>query len=906
MPFESLSFRHSWRPYQQRVLNAIDDHLDDKRLHVVAAPGAGKTTLGLEVFRRLKKPTLVLSPTRVIRDQWIDRLSDFSDAQDLLSLPWVSKNINAPAVLTSVTYQSIHHQLGETLKADFSSDSENPSIEETDGAEISELEEEVTNDELDRFIATLKRSSIGVIILDEAHHLRSEWWRALDKVCESIPDIILVSLTATPPYDSQDAQWQRYEQLCGPIDEEISIPELVKAGTLCPHQDYIWAVDAGTTEKQKIAEYDQRVISLCNTLIADASFEEIVLSHPWISKQYSDSEIIKFPKLTIALLAFLKHKQLTLPEGLLTALDLSPEDVPALSRHWWQVLVETVLFSNSFELSDEKKEYASQLKKQLRATELLHKRELSLEHSRRLERSLSQSAEKVNGCIDIHTLEFEQRGETLRQVMLVDYIRDEALVSGMKTGSLTLGAWPIFRGLTKRSPVPNKLGLLTGRLSLIPGCLSEKFLQFVDKEKFELEIFAPDSEYLKVTGPLNQQTIAFTQLLMQGDIFTLVGTRSLLGEGWDAPVINSLILASSVGSYMLTNQMRGRAIRIDKLNPDKISSIWHLVAVDEKSFYSGWSDFFDLRKRFNTFVGLSEKVLTIESGFERMNSSVFKQLQNPATMPRIKANNRQMKSRYAKFQDLSARWQAALTLDESARVVPSVNTETVPSIKTYHVKNTLKYLLGQIAAAIFIGINIVLQAHVGYPPVLMLLLLLAVVGGMLYKLPQTIAAVRILLKHLPPDGSLKQIGLALAESLCSAGLIETSFRRMKVNVTKGYDGTYYLALWGSTFYESSLFADCLAEILAPIESPRYLVIREGEIYGMKRDDYHAIPLKLAIKKELATLFYKSWCKYVGPSELIYTRTEEGRARLIKARMKAYSSVFSREVKRQDRWQSGGW
>ena len=46
MPFDSLKFRYSWRPYQQRVLDSIDQHLDDDRLHVVAAPGAGKTTVG--------------------------------------------------------------------------------------------------------------------------------------------------------------------------------------------------------------------------------------------------------------------------------------------------------------------------------------------------------------------------------------------------------------------------------------------------------------------------------------------------------------------------------------------------------------------------------------------------------------------------------------------------------------------------------------------------------------------------------------------------------------------------------------------------------------------------------------------------------------------------------------------
>jgi superfamily II DNA or RNA helicase len=96
MPFETLNFRYPWRPSQQRVLDAIDSHLSDNRLHVVAAPGAGKTSLGLEIFRRLRKATLVLSPTRVIRDQWIERLSDYCDTSADETLPWISRDLHAP------------------------------------------------------------------------------------------------------------------------------------------------------------------------------------------------------------------------------------------------------------------------------------------------------------------------------------------------------------------------------------------------------------------------------------------------------------------------------------------------------------------------------------------------------------------------------------------------------------------------------------------------------------------------------------------------------------------------------------------------------------------------------------------------------------------------------------------
>jgi hypothetical protein len=150
---------------------------------------------------------------------------------------------------------------------------------------------------------------------------------------------------------------------------------------------------------------------------------------------------------------------------------------------------------------------------------------------------------------------------------------------------------------------------------------------------------------------------------------------------------------------------------------------------------------------------------------------------------------------------------------------------------------------------------------------------------------------------------LKQIGEALVHALCQAGFIETSIRRMKVKCSEYCDGTFSLALSGSTFYESSLFADCLAEILGPIDKPRYMVVREGTVFGLSRDDYHAVPIKLAAKKDTAMIFYKAWCRYVCPSELIYTRDDEGRKRLVKAKMKAFSSTFESQVKRQDRWQS---
>ena len=95
-----------------------------------------------------------------------------------------------------------------------------------------------------------------------------------------------------------------------------------------------------------------------------------------------------------------------------------------------------------------------------------------------------------------------------------------------------------------------------------------------------------------------------------------------------------------------------------------------------------------------------------------------------------------------------------------------------------------------------------------------------------------------------------------------------------------------------------MFSDALAEVVSPIDSPRYLIRRKGS-HG--RSDYHAVPLKLALNKGSAEVFLKNWVHYVGPAELIYTRTAEGRNILAKSRLKAFSSAFAREVRREDQW-----
>ena len=61
-----LKFKYTWRKYQARVLENTKEYVADGKVHIVAAPGSGKTTLGIELIARMRENTLVLAPSVTI------------------------------------------------------------------------------------------------------------------------------------------------------------------------------------------------------------------------------------------------------------------------------------------------------------------------------------------------------------------------------------------------------------------------------------------------------------------------------------------------------------------------------------------------------------------------------------------------------------------------------------------------------------------------------------------------------------------------------------------------------------------------------------------------------------------------------------------------------------------------
>ena len=78
--FGNIRFSGTLRPSQVAAVSVIKPQLDlnEKRLHIVAPPGSGKTVLGLYVWSDLVRvPALVLSPNSAIQAQWAARTSLF-------------------------------------------------------------------------------------------------------------------------------------------------------------------------------------------------------------------------------------------------------------------------------------------------------------------------------------------------------------------------------------------------------------------------------------------------------------------------------------------------------------------------------------------------------------------------------------------------------------------------------------------------------------------------------------------------------------------------------------------------------------------------------------------------------------------------------------------------------------
>jgi hypothetical protein len=352
---------------------------------------------------------------------------------------------------------------------------------------------------------------------------------------------------------------------------------------------------------------------------------------------------------------------------------------------------------------------------------------------------------------------------------------------------------------------------------------------------------------------------------------------------------------------MLSNQMRGRAIRTQEGNPSKTANIWHLVCQEEdaKQFNE---DMETLERRFKSFAGVSFTGSRIESGLERLGLG-----QPPYGKTRMDHINGVMMQRARDRARLITEWEQALGSAETGGMVEQVAASQLALPRDFVFRNTILAVLWQ---AWFWGVSVfslLMQSSERNSQNMTLkgsLLMLAIIAAVaaLAAVPKCLKALWLLIWHGSVASSMKQIGKALVRSLAQAEVIETNPWQLKVVARQRDYGFVSCSLKGATIRERSVFLEALQEVLGPIENPRYVLVRKTPLGWFMRKDYHAVPAPLARNKELAEYFKKMWARYVGPTQLVYTRTPEGRSFLLKARAHSMAKSFQRRAERLRSWQ----
>ncbi|MFP6753873.1 MAG: DEAD/DEAH box helicase family protein, partial [Pirellulaceae bacterium] len=237
--FPQVRFKSELRPSQVDAIEIARKQLAEgkKRLHIVAPPGSGKTVMGLYLWAMcIRCPAVVFSPNSAIQMQWAARTDLFEVDGGVPLESYASTDPQQLKLFNSLTYQSVTlpRRRGEDLEETAREwwietliEKEQAATPAEAEAWIEDLAERNPDYYEDRFsgyrkkvrdsmamggdaIETLHQSAIetlerlrekevGLVILDECHHLLGHWGRVLSDAQDLLEGPIIIGLTATPP-----------------------------------------------------------------------------------------------------------------------------------------------------------------------------------------------------------------------------------------------------------------------------------------------------------------------------------------------------------------------------------------------------------------------------------------------------------------------------------------------------------------------------------------------------------------------------------------------------------------------------------------------------------------------------------------------------------------------------------
>ena len=919
--FPNIKFKGELRPSQTDVVKIAQEQIEagERKLHIVAPPGSGKTVTGLYLWAEvIKQPALVLCPNSAIQSQWTARTDLFSADGEVLPEHWVSTETEQPGLLTSLTYQSVTLPSRDDSTLDMMAvfnwvDHLVEKGQANDPAEaqiwIESLQSKnphYYHDRLSFFrkkvrdevslggdtmkllhasaLATLKRvrdNGLGLVILDECHHLMSHWGRVLAAANEFLGNPIVVGLTATPPDDAQkdteDAK--RYRAYFGPVDYEVPVPAVVKDGFLAPYQDLAYFVRPLGNELEYITQtsetFDQLVEDLCNPPLGDngepvresmVDFTRRVLAERDFIIMKADSWNDFEERAALFATAgriFLRDRGVAFPEGV-PELKLSPHDEIA-----WADPLDRLFPILSWYIRHGLRRSVKKADQDL-AQHAIHRLRLlgtqitetgSQQCASPISRILAYSRAKARALIPILQREQSVLGDAIRAVVICDYEKTSAVSAELDhlLDDEAGGAIAAFRELlTDEDTDALDPVLITGSTVLVDDDLRPKLesaaLQWLSANKFSVDFKWQEVEGFHILSGKGGDWCPrvyvemITELFQQGITRCLVGTRGLLGEGWDANKINVLIDLTCVTTSMTINQLRGRSFRLDPDTPEKLANNWDVVCIAPE-FKKGLDDYKRFRIKHNRLYGVTDDGC-IEKGVGHVHAT-FTEIKPEGVEESMVELNRDMLERVEQRSHFRSLW----------KIGEPYHPEPIQAVEK--------------------------KARGG--------------GG--FK-PMS------LLSQEWTEGTLTQaIGRAVIGGLAEAELLEDmswTEAEQNIRIAERAGGYVRIFLENADEATSRLFAQAMADVFGPVKDARYLIQREADFeysesrfagtwvldktpefissFIAKRTQVtkrrrevvkvHAVPKILARNKDRALIFQKNWNLHVSPGS-VWFYTHEG-------------------------------
>ena len=963
--FPEICFQGQLRPSQADVVKIARRKLaaGKRRLHIVAPPGSGKTVLGLYLWADcVRRPALVLSPNSAIQAQWADKIGLFSVVADQ---PVVSTDPQRPALLTSLTYQSVtlpsRGGAGEDapaidlwqdklIEAGQAKDPQEAAVwiedlrrhnrpyydqrlrayrkQVRDAAALNGGSLDLLHASSLRTLQRLRETGVELIILDECHHLMGHWGRVLADAHDLLDQPVVIGLTATPPDrdGKKPEDIRRYDDFFGDIDYEVPVPAVVKDGFLAPYQDLAYFVRPTRRELQFIANADEQlhelVAALCRptpcaegaaspaggggdfddlsecprppetgaaTVSGDAPGAALVVEPPpstgeplsdWLiqvlAQRRLPTGVVKDwasfekrdPAFALAARRFLLSRGHQLPPDTPPPeQEFDPDEYPEMAM-LTPVLDRYVRhhLRRSSDAAD--RELAAQVVRKLRLLGVQITETGAQACASPVARVMAYSQSKPEALVPILCAEHRRLGERLRAVVVADFEKTSAVSAEVEhlLDAEAGGAIAAFKQLL-RHPETDALQpiLVTGSSVLVDDDLAPEFAeaarQWLAREGWAVELEFGEEEGFHIIRGRGSDWCPRVYVAMITDLFQagltqcLVGTRGLLGEGWDASKINVLIDLTTVTTSMTVNQLRGRSIRLDAEDPHKLANNWDVVCIAPE-FSKGLDDYQRFIAKHKTLFGVTDDG-AIEKGVGHVHPA-FTELKPEGLEGSTNLLNNEMLSRAGRRDEARALWK----IGQPYSAEPVRALETGP--------------LGGIG---------------GFPPFK---------GA---REPWNDASLAL------------AIGKAVLLSLCDAELLG---RPGMLHVGQRAGGYVRLFLEQARDEEAALFTQALHETLGPLGRPRYVIPRSVHVahdtwlsailpsfvgrYLQRREQrrvmLHAVPSALARNKDLVAIFEAHWNRYVSPGRALYAHHGPGRDLVAQAQRQGWAAkarVHQKEI-----------